>query len=159
MPAQRLERPRSHDVGRAKDSVQIRMPVQQRLHCRGAALLAEVAGLLKRFIGLEACLQQSVAVALQPVDPGAHVQRAGDRRDSLATGGDEVLDSRARPSHVVDVHVGHWAARSGPASEHDQRAAFMQAVGQRIVPVQRHHEHAVHVAGGQVALEPGLVTR
>src|SRR5438132_1561782 len=48
---------------------------------------------------------------------------------------------------------------SAPAALDDQGSALVEAVRERIFPMQRHHEHAVDVAGGQVALQPGLVAR
>ena len=68
-----------------------------------------------------------------------------------------MLHRQARAASVIDVDVGHRAAAARAATEHDPDPAAVEPLGKRIVAVERHHEHAVHVAGGQVAFEPRLI--
>src|SRR5205823_3577747 len=82
LPASRLEkahRTRRHEVRCGEHGVDVRPDLQESLHRRRAAVLGEVAGRDERRVMRDPGLIQRLAVAREPVDAGAHVDRAGDR--------------------------------------------------------------------------------
>ena len=97
------------------------------------------------------------AVALQPVDARTHIERTADGGYPLATRRNKVLHGHARTADVVDVYERQRAVASRPASEHHRHAAFVEPFGERIVSMKRDHQDAVHVSGGQIAFQAGLV--
>src|SRR5439155_9553069 len=97
------------------------------------------------------------AIALQTINAGALVERTGDGSDAPVTPSDQMLDRHAGTSDVVHVDIGERTVCARTATEHDGSAAPVEPFRQRIVSVQRDHQHAVDVTRGQIALEPGFV--
>src|SRR5207244_258545 len=68
-------------------------------------------------------------------------------------------DRRSRALDVVDVDVADLRPARGSATEDDRHAPGDEMGGQGIVEMVRGEEHAVDVAGRQVALDPPLFGR
>ena len=94
------------------------------------------------------------AVALEPVDAGAHVLRTGDGRHAPAAAVEEVADGLAGAVFVLDVDAGHGARRHQAAVADHRHAGAAEPFGQRVGAVHGEDDHAVDVAAGGVALHP-----
>ena len=126
---------------------------RSRVHRGSPALVAEVGdGLERPSSAASPASVESLAVAVEPVDAGAHVLR--DRRSSRSTaararaGG----DGRCVRRHVVDVDVARRRCRA--ADDRRRRSGSptgrdVRAVGRRRGALTR--SDAIDVAGAQVA--------
>ena len=152
-PLEGLEGADRHGIVRHEDAVEVGVAAEERLHRPCARVLAEVAVLDEPFPHPLAGVAERVRVPLEPVDPDGHVQRAGDRRDLAAAGGEQVGGRRPRAAAIVGVHVGEPFARPRPAAQHGGNAGVRQGARQRVVAVQRHENDAVDMAVPDVALD------
>ena len=101
--AQHRERTGRHEVARHEEAVEVGHPVEQPPGGGDRACHGEV-GRLDR-VGGPARGSHRTRVALEPVDAGGHVERAGDGADAAAVDRDEVLGGRHAAFDVVDVDV------------------------------------------------------
>ncbi|GAA3292662.1 hypothetical protein GCM10020295_12540 [Streptomyces cinereospinus] len=81
-------------------------------------------------------------------------------RDAPAAQADEMAYGRpgAAPVVAVDVHGAVVvAAPARPSAEHGRDAGALDQGGQGVVEVQGEHQHAVHMAAGEVPADAGVV--
>ena len=133
------------------------MPLEEVGHRPGTALLGEVSGRNEAVVDRPARTPEGIPVPLEAIVCGTHVRWTADGRDIAAAELDQVLGREHPAAAVVVVDVADARAGRRPTSDDDRDAPPSKFFRERVVAVERVHDHAVDVAGHQVGLELALL--